>query len=476
MNCKFCQSLLEEESSVCPVCGKDNDAEEIETVEEPVEALLDENAVTKDTVELPVEEIQEALQEETPKKKNLGKKIGVAVGAVAVVAAIAAGCVLYAPTWKMQHAMGKGDIYQRASYTQEIEKKLVKNDKQIVANMNGETLTNGELQIYYRMQYIQFLNTYGQYVSVLGLDTTKPLDEQICQTDENGQEITWQQFFLKNALDYWAYCRSMAREAEKAGMTLDETTQAQLDSLEEDFEANAQQNNFASADEMLAVDFGKGASMENYKSYAYNYFMGNKYFEMKLNAFSRTAEDVEAYYDAHTEDFAAQNCEKNDMPATIDVRHILIKPATSGTDESGKAISTDEDWAAAEKKANEVYQQWKDGEATEESFDKLASEYNADGSSLYTDVTPGRMVAEFNDWCFDAARKTGDNGIVKTQFGYHIMYFVSASEKTYWYAMAEQMLMEDQANELSTSILEANPYEVNYLAIQIGEVEPASAS
>ena len=70
MNCKFCQSLLEEESSVCPVCGKDNDAEEIETVEEPVEALLDENAVTKDTVELPVEEIQEALQEETPKKKN----------------------------------------------------------------------------------------------------------------------------------------------------------------------------------------------------------------------------------------------------------------------------------------------------------------------------------------------------------------------------------------------------------------------
>lgn len=476
MNCKFCQSPLEEESSVCPVCGRDNDAEEVEAAEETVEAAQEESAVTGDTIELPVEEVQEALQEEAPKKKNLGKKIGIAAGAVAVVAAIAVGCVLYAPTWKVQHAMGKGDIYQRSSYTQENAKKLVKSDKQVVAEMNGEKLTNGELQIYYGMQYIQFLNTYGQYASMLGLDTTKPLDEQICRTDDNGQEITWQQFFLTNALDYWAYCRSMALEAEKAGMTLDETTQEQLDGLQEQFETSAQQNNFASVDEMLAMDFGKGANMENYKSYAYNYFMGNVYFETKLNEYSRTAEDVEAYYDAHAEDFAAQNCEKTDMPATIDVRHILIQPATSGTDDNGNAISTDEDWAAAEKKANEVYQQWKDGEATEDSFDKLASEFNQDSGSLYTGVTPGRMVTEFNDWCFDTARKTGDNGIVKTQFGYHIMYFVSASEKTYWYTMAEQMLMEEQANELSESVLEANPYKVNYLAIQLGAVESASAS
>ena len=34
------------------------------------------------------------------------------------------------------------------------------------------------------------------------------------------------------------------------------------------------------------------------------------------------------------------------------------------------------------------------------------------------------MVTEFNDWCFDAARQPGDNDIVKTSYGYHIMYFV----------------------------------------------------
>ena len=36
------------------------------------------------------------------------------------------------------------------------------------------------------------------------------------------------------------------------------------------------------------------------------------------------------------------------------------------------------------------------------------------------------MVSEFNDWCFDPARKSGDTGIVYNEgsyTGYHVMYF-----------------------------------------------------
>ena len=38
------------------------------------------------------------------------------------------------------------------------------------------------------------------------------------------------------------------------------------------------------------------------------------------------------------------------------------------------------------------------------------------------------MVSEFNDWIFDPARKAGDTDIVKTTYGYHIMYFVGQGE------------------------------------------------
>lgn len=41
-------------------------------------------------------------------------------------------------------------------------------------------------------------------------------------------------------------------------------------------------------------------------------------------------------------------------------------------------------------------------------------------------------------------------GIVKTDYGYHIMYFSSTSEHAYWYVRAE----DDYLNELSVSVLQ----------------------
>ena len=38
------------------------------------------------------------------------------------------------------------------------------------------------------------------------------------------------------------------------------------------------------------------------------------------------------------------------------------------------------------------------------------------------------MVTEFNDWCFADGRAVGDSGIVKTSYGYHIMFFSGEGE------------------------------------------------
>ena len=45
------------------------------------------------------------------------------------------------------------------------------------------------------------------------------------------------------------------------------------------------------------------------------------------------------------------------------------------------------------------------------------------------------MVAEFEDWCFDSARKPGDCDIIETTYGYHLMYFVGEGESYYEYAV-----------------------------------------
>ena len=111
-----------------------------------------------------------------------------------------------------------------------------------------------------------------------------------------------------------------------------------------------------------------------------------------------------------------------DESVNKNVRHILFTADTYGSD------------ANAKKKADEVYKEWQEGDATEESFSKLATQYNADSDpsssasgGLYENVYRGQMVTEFNDWLFDANRQPGDTGIVKTTYGYHIMYYVGDS-------------------------------------------------
>lgn len=115
---------------------------------------------------------------------------------------------------------------------------------------------------------------------------------------------------------------------------------------------------------------------------------------------------------------------------TIDVRHILVQPATGtlSSEDEGYDAEQEQLKADAKLKAEELLEQWRSGEATEESFAALAMKESTDGSKydggLYTRVAQGDMVEAFNDWCFDPARQSGDTDIVESEYGYHVMYFV----------------------------------------------------
>lgn len=104
------------------------------------------------------------------------------------------------------------------------------------------------------------------------------------------------------------------------------------------------------------------------------------------------------------------------------VRHILI------------SVSDFKDTAKADealKKANSLLDTFKSGDKTETSFATLAKENSADEGSEdgYYEVYRGRMVPEFENWSFDSSRKTGDTGIVKSDYGYHIIYFIGDGDQ-----------------------------------------------
>ena len=143
-----------------------------------------------------------------------------------------------------------------------------------------------------------------------------------------------------------------------------------------------------------------------------------------------------------------QNCDDNTF-ALKNVRHILVKFEGGTTDEAtGTTTYTVQEKEAAKTAAEELLATWKAGEATEDSFAALANEHSDDGDGttggLYTYVYPGHMVANFNDWCFDASRTTGETGVIETEYGYHVMYFVGDSDLTYRdYQIRNELLSAD---------------------------------
>lgn len=147
------------------------------------------------------------------------------------------------------------------------------------------------------------------------------------------------------------------------------------------------------------------------------------------------------------------------------VRHILVQfeGGTQVENEDGTTttVYTDEEKQKAYNEAKALYDQWLAGETVDEdSFAALATSENSDdtGSSsnggLYENVYKGMMVTAFNDWLFDEARQSGDHGIVETEIGYHIMYYVCEQERSYREYSIELTLRNTDIGEWYNALLE----------------------
>lgn len=171
-------------------------------------------------------------------------------------------------------------------------------------------------------------------------------------------------------------------------------------------------------------------------------------------------EDSEVYYIVYVVSPAAPDT----LTAGADVRHILVEAATTGEDSEGNEVDLSEDeieanFTAAKKEAEKILKEWKDGDATEDSFAALATEKTDDTGStetggLYEDITStSSYVPEFLDWAL-ASHKVGDTGIIKTDYGYHVMYFVGAEEMEKWESDVRDAIATEEFTNYSTELYE----------------------
>lgn len=281
--------------------------------------------------------------------------------------------------------------------------------------VGDETFTAADMSYYY-------YNTRSTTLSSLSsiIDTNKSLREQ--SSFSEGQ--TWFDFVAAQAAQTLAQTATVAKAADAAGFDggedIENTVSDAIASLKSAAEAYGYSTN-----QYLKAVYGPLMTLDTFER------------NMRLSAIAEA-------YSSHLADPA--NFSDEEINATLEadpakydvvaVRHILV-----------------EDQETAEN----LLKQWREGEATEESFAELAKENTTDTGSaenggLYENVTQGQMVTEFNDWCFDEARESGDVDIVQTTYGYHIMYFVSRDRSPDWKTMVVNELASEVISKLTEGV------------------------
>ena len=155
------------------------------------------------------------------------------------------------------------------------------------------------------------------------------------------------------------------------------------------------------------------------------------------------------------------------------VRHILASFEGGTTDDTGAVTYSNEEKAAAKKAAEDILAQYEAGEKTEDAFAQLAVSNSDDTGSVANGglieniaKSEGLYVAPFTAWAVDPARQPGETGIIETDYGYHVMYYVGTDALTYrdsmiynelhsttlsqWY---EALLADVECVEKDTSLL-----------------------
>ena len=453
--------------------------------------------------------------------------------------------------------------------TKTIEGRGIREKNTVALTIGDHELSNAELNYYFIDNVNVFYNQYGGYATYLGLDVTKPLNEQAYGSEEG---TTWADDFLNTAVESAKAVYALNDAAAAAGFTLSENDEAAMEAAISNTEAYAlYYYGYGSLNDYLKAMYGRGADEDSYREYfrmnytaeayqahyadslvyedadlreaeadnysAYSSFTYNYYYlnadkfadadaaeaaakaltgeditsaealdaaiaalpenaevanaastlssDVSYNSLNSVFADWVADADRKAGDIAcfANNTETTDDDGNtatktsgyyvilfnsrndnnfplVNVRHILAAFEGGTTDpNTGLTTYTDEEKAASKSAAEEIYNQWKNGEATEDSFAALANEKSDDGDGttggLYENIYPNQMVAPFEDWCFDETRKAGDTGIVETTYGYHIMYFSGESDVTYRNFMIENDLIDADVAEWYNALLDA---------------------
>ena len=379
-----------------------------------------------------------------------------------------------------------------------------------VAMVDGSLLSNERLQAWYWAEAAQ----YRQENHAVSPDFGQPLDTQPCTIDDSVN--SWQQYFLKQALNTWHTAQALTIQGYAQGVEPEEAYQpnlnnhakymtdmpamayhyshnlesyqpntlhrAYLDQLPQLLEQLAQEKGCAGAAELAQQAFATSA--EALCSAAEMYNRGYMYFtELSYGAADALREETPA-------DSAAEE-------VLVDIRHILMVPDDLLQEDNtpswqkkdtepvvleqvqvaqdGTVSCSEEAWEAGLKNAEALLKKWRNEWTHNEGTFAQLARYNSDDpgtvttGGAYRNIRKGQLLDVLDQWCFDPVRQPGDTGIVRSDYGYHILYFSARRDAAQ--AAEDNARMYQMLQTLAETAREAYPMTVRYDQICPKEAE-----
>ena len=371
------------------------------------------------------------------------------------------------------------------------------NPEQVVATVGDAELTNGQLAAYYWAA----VGAYRENHPESTLDFQGDLAMQPCEIDSS--VASWQQYFLRQALQLWHTSQALELKGEEEGVPTEEAFQPNAENHEkymvdipatkylygyyDDYHPNTMHqeflDNIGQMLQQLARELGYadetdlarqvfGTTAEDAEEFVRLYNWGYMYYTTLGYDLDPSEEEIEEYLQSQGLTIPEED------ETCVTLHHILLVPESDEESEEsvtvaadGKVTCSEASWAQCQTEAEALLKKWRGGTwVTEATFANLAHSNSRDEGSaadggVYYNLRQGQLIEPLNEWAFSPERKSGDTTILRSDYGIHILYFSGSSTVT-WQEARNSLWGQKNAQVLETAVA-AYPIQVDYSAITL---------
>ena len=336
---------------------------------------------------------------------------------------------------------------------------------------DGKKYSPAEVNYFYGNEYLNMVNTYGQYLSYFGLDTSMGLaglDDQECSMTEGG---TWRDYFRDLAKRDVQQNRALLKYASENGISLTDEEVAEIDEQFAGMEETAKSYGYGSADKLYAMNYGSGVTVKIVRQAALDMALAQKAYNEKLGTLTYTDEELEEYYqglngERDLFDFNLYFVTAKTVENTV--------PGEDGAEDTVEMVADEQSRAEAKATADAIVMAYKDGWDTETAEEAEASEDAEAAETAAVEISPverfaaavesqteaqpsertgvsgSSLDAAYAEW-MKAERQPGDIEVFpdaeEDPSGYTVVMYLGREDNHYPTASVRHILIKAEADE-----------------------------